>query len=97
MNRTITKILGSAALALMLIAQPTVAAPSSQQQPSAIEMGADMFIARPVQLASTVVGAAVFIVSLPFTVLGDNVGQAGKTLVVAPAKATFARCLGCTR
>jgi hypothetical protein len=58
-------------------------------------MGADLIIARPVQLLATAVGTVVFVASLPFTLLGNNVGQAGKTLVAGPAKATFARCLGC--
>ena len=38
-----------------------------------------------------------FVASLPFTFLGENVGQAGKTLVAEPAKATFVRCLGCKK
>jgi hypothetical protein len=42
-----------------------------------------------------VIGAGVFVVSLPFTVLGGGVGDAGRALVVDPAKAAFVRCLGC--
>lgn len=96
MNRTIAKTLGLAALSLTLIAQPAVAA-TVNQSPSAIEMGADLLVARPVQLVATAAGTVVFIASLPFTLLGQNVGQAGKTLVAGPAKATFVRCLGCTK
>jgi hypothetical protein len=44
----------------------------------------------------TVVGAATFVVSLPFSALGGNVADAADTLVVGPAKATFVRCLGCS-
>jgi len=95
MNRTIAKILGSAVLSAILIAQPAVAASTGHQEPSAVEMTADLIVARPVQLAATIVGVAVFVVAIPFTLFGGNVGQAGQTLVAAPAKATFARCLGC--
>ncbi len=95
MNQSILKMLATAALMASMIAQPTIAAETARQKPSAIEMGADLIIARPVQLLATAVGTVVFVASLPFTLLGNNVGQAGKTLVAGPAKATFARCLGC--
>ncbi len=57
-------------------------------------MMADTFLIRPFMLAGTVVGLATFIVTLPFSALGGNVGEAGNTLVVEPAKYTFIRPLG---
>ncbi|HYQ73344.1 MAG TPA: hypothetical protein VET88_15655 [Gammaproteobacteria bacterium] len=57
-------------------------------------MMADTFLVRPFMLAGTVVGLATFIVTLPFSALGGNVGEAGSTLVVEPAKYTFIRPLG---
>lgn len=66
------------------------------QAPPAFAMVGDLVIARPLLIAATVVGAGVFLVSLPFTALGGNVGAAGKALVVDPGKAAFVRCLGCT-
>lgn len=65
-------------------------------RPTAMAMTADAIFARPALLAGTIVGTAVFIVSLPFSLIGGNVGEAAKTLVVGPAKSTFTRCLGCT-
>ncbi|MDX1588377.1 MAG: hypothetical protein R3296_05515 [Oleiphilaceae bacterium] len=67
-----------------------------QEEPSALAMLGDALFARPALLAITVVGSAVYTVSLPFSLAGGNAGQAGDTLVVGPAKATFIRCLGCT-
>lgn len=67
-----------------------------QETPSALAMTGDALIARPALLATTVVGAAVYIVSLPFSALGGNAGEAGEVLVMGPARATFVRCLGCT-
>lgn len=67
------------------------------EKPSALAMTGDLVIARPALLAMTVVGTAVFLVSLPFSLLGGNAGEAGKTLVLGPAESTFVRCLGCTR
>lgn len=66
------------------------------EEPSALAMTGDALIARPLLLATTVVGSAVYLVSLPFSLLGGNAAEAGETLVVGPAKATFVRCLGCT-
>jgi ribose/xylose/arabinose/galactoside ABC-type transport system permease subunit len=66
------------------------------QAPPAFAMIGDLLVARPLLIAATVVGAGVFVVSLPFTALGGNVGAAGKALVVDPGKAAFVRCLGCT-
>ena len=57
-------------------------------------MAVDALAARPLGLASTVFGAATFVISLPFSALGDNIGPAYESLIVAPAKYTFDRPLG---
>lgn len=54
----------------------------------------DTLIMRPVMLAGTVVGAATFLVTLPFSALGGNVGDSAETLVLEPAEYTFLRPLG---
>jgi hypothetical protein len=69
----------------------------SVEAPPAYAMVGDLLIARPMLIAATVVGAGLFVVSLPFTATGGGIGSAGKALVVDPAKAAFVRCLGCTR
>ena len=63
-------------------------------KPSAGEILIDILVMRPVMLVGTVVGAAAFIVSLPFSALGGNVGDTAETLVVEPAEYTFLRPLG---
>lgn len=85
---------------LLSMPQWALAAQSSSvvlEKPTALAMTGDLVIARPALLAVTIVGTAVFLVSLPFSLLGGNAGEAGKTLVVGPAENTFVRCLGCTR
>lgn len=67
---------------------------ASAGTPSAAAMGTDAVLVRPVSLAATAVGAGLFVVSLPFSLLGMNVGEAGNRLVVEPAKYTFVRPLG---
>lgn len=66
------------------------------QNPPAFAMIGDLLIARPLLIAATVVGAGLFVVSLPFTAMGGGIGRTGKALVVDPGKAAFVRCLGCT-
>ncbi|WP_375741034.1 multidrug transporter [Pseudomonas boanensis] len=63
--------------------------------PAGYRMVGDILIARPMLLAATVIGTGFFIISLPFSALGGNVGEAAQELVVVPAKETFVRCLGC--
>ena len=67
------------------------------ESPTALAMTGDAIFVRPVLLATTIVGSAVYLVSLPFSLLGGNADEAGEVLVMGPAKATFVRCLGCTR
>ncbi|MCZ6458585.1 MAG: hypothetical protein O6766_04410 [Gammaproteobacteria bacterium] len=78
-----------------IISVPAMAGPEGA--PSAEAVAIDIIVARPLGVVITGVGAALFIVSLPFSLLGGNVGEAGKALVGGPAKETFMRCLGCSR
>lgn len=57
-------------------------------------MVADVLVARPVGLVTTVVGSVVYVVSLPFSLLGGNEKQVRQKLVVEPIKFTFKRPLG---
>jgi hypothetical protein len=62
--------------------------------PSAEAMTFDLFIVRPLGLAGTVVGTAVFIVALPINLLTFNFVDPARRLIVEPAKFTFVRDLG---
>ena len=79
------------------LAVPSVMANTSQthEAPSSAAMMADLILVRPLMLGTTALGGAIFALSLPFSILGGNVSEAGKELVVKPAYATFLRCLGC--
>lgn len=87
----------SLVLSLLLSATfiPAASAQSVEEKPSAGGMFVDLVVARPLLLGVTAVGTVAYVASLPFSLLGGNAGEAGKTLVVGPAKATFLRCLGC--
>ena len=64
--------------------------------PKGYSMIGDLLIARPLLIAATVVGAAVFVVTLPFSALGGNIAEAAQSLIQEPGQAAFQRCLGCT-
>ncbi len=94
----ITRVFMALSLAIVL-SVPQLAAASSnvvEEKPSAIAMTGDLILVRPVMFGLTVLGTAVWLVSLPFSLLGGNAGEAGQTLVLGPAETTFVRCLGCS-
>lgn len=78
-------------------AQEVLTEQEASNRPSASAMLLDAVLARPALLVLTAAGTAIFAASLPFSALGGNLAEAGKTLVVGPAKSTFWRCLGCTQ
>lgn len=86
---------------LSLVAMTTVASPvlakKLDERPSPLSMVADAVFVRPILLGSTVVGTGLYALTLPLTLIGGNAEEAGHQFVVVPFKATFVRCLGCTR
>jgi len=85
-----------AVCALCLLAVTPYTHAGELDEPTALAMAGDLVIARPAGIVLTVLGSAAFVLSLPFSAAGGNIGEAAETLVVGPAKATFVRCLGCT-
>lgn len=86
---------GAWLLALWLAAPVALAeAPLERQGPSGEAMVADLVLARPLGLAATGLGAAFFVLSLPFTIPLDSVDTAAEKLVREPARFTFTRPLG---
>jgi len=63
-------------------------------EPSAGAMAFDFMVVRPVGVCAVAAGVGCFAVTLPFSLLGWNVGTAAKKLVVNPVKFTFFRPLG---
>ena len=97
-NRKLVTYLMAFALALGNLSIATSASAGEtydfSAKPRSGEVLLDTFIMRPVMLLGTVVGAATFLVSLPFSALGGNVGDSAETLVMEPAEYTFLRPLG---
>ena len=97
MTRKIYRTLMATMAACLLAFSSLGHAQAIDETPSALAMAGDALFVRPVLLATTLVGGAISLVSLPFSALGGNAAEAGEVLVVGPAKATFVRCLGCSR
>ena len=74
----------------VLLAQQAV-----DDTPNEFAMVGDLLVARPIGAVMTIGGAAVWLVSLPFTLAAGHASEAAETLMLGPAEATFVRCLGC--
>ncbi len=64
------------------------------EDPSGGAMLFDFAVVRPVGLIATALGSVAFVLSLPFSAMGDNVDTASEKLVKEPAAFTFTRPLG---
>jgi hypothetical protein len=84
------------AIALVTVPCMTCFAQGLEQDDDVIagKMAGDALVARPLGLCTTVIGGALFIVSLPFSALGGNVGPAFDYLLADPFHFTFNRPLG---
>jgi hypothetical protein len=101
MHKFVKRLLPLAvSLGLSLVGIPQLASAQSYQNrpdhPGFVKMATDLAIVRPVMLATTVVGTALFIVTLPFSAPTKSIEYTGEKLVATPARYTFDRCLGCS-
>jgi hypothetical protein len=65
-----------------------------ENERSGAKMAADALLMRPVGFVASVFGSAVFVVSLPLSLLGENHEEAFNKMVKKPVKYTFVRPLG---
>jgi hypothetical protein len=87
-----TRIMMAVCAALIAGLSTTSARAYTQSDPLAV--AADALLGRPLCFAATVVGSAIFVVSLPAAIPSKSVHSTAQTLVVKPARATFVRPLG---
>jgi len=91
------KRLNSALLALALVVTPLSAAAQPDESVTgdrAADMVLDAVVMRPLGLVATVLGAALTVVALPFTIPSGSVEASAHELIVRPAEYTFKRPLG---
>ncbi|MFP4040616.1 MAG: hypothetical protein ACOCPQ_00035 [Desulfosudaceae bacterium] len=92
MRRTTVLMLMAALLMAPMAATAAENGTATEGGPGA--MAADVVLVRPVGIAATAVGTALFFASLPFSALGGNTGAASKALVADPFQFTFMRPIG---
>jgi hypothetical protein len=90
------KVLVIPALAAALFTAPAYAIDQEQvgREPTTNEVLADALVARPLGLVGTIIGAATWVVSLPFTLPSESSTRAADALVRKPARYTFLRPIG---
>ena len=84
-------------LALTLIAVPALSVAQQEGTVSgdkATDMVVDVVVIRPLGLITTVIGTALTVVALPFTIPSGSVEASARELIVKPAEYTFKRPLG---
>lgn len=92
-------ILGAAVAAALSLYTGLVTADEYQDalegKPSAGAMAFDLLLVRPVGLVATVLGAGLFVVQIPLSLIqGTPPSDPAQKLVVEPAEFTFKRPLG---
>jgi hypothetical protein len=101
MSQAITKSLIALTVVVCFMVTPRLARaetpytqPATSPDVPAEAILADVFLLRPLGFAATVLGAAAFVVSLPFSLPTRSVNTVANKLVVEPAKYTFVRPVG---
>jgi hypothetical protein len=79
-------------LLAMMLSTSTPAFASTSNSPTNVVV--DVLVARPISLAMTVAGAALFVVSSPFAAASRSLKNTTQTLVAAPARDLFTRPVG---
>ncbi len=67
---------------------------SAKAQVDEVALLSDALVARPLCLAATIVGGAIFVVALPAAATSGSIDSTAEVLVQRPAWATFRRPLG---
>lgn len=80
-------------VALLAGSTPALAENISTTDDGAAMLG-DLFIVRPISLVGSILGAAVWIVTLPFTLTTQSTDEAARELLGKPLEYTFNRPLG---
>jgi len=88
-----TKLFATVLCVLALLLS-TITPASAAGDTAATSVAVDVVVARPVSLAMTIIGSALFVVSLPVAIPAQGVEKVAHTLVATPAKDTFTRPLG---
>ncbi|MGH8614380.1 MAG: multidrug transporter [Gammaproteobacteria bacterium] len=68
-----------------------------EAEPGAGDLIVDGLVVRPAAIGTALVGTALFLVTLPFSLITGGTPTAAEKLVADPTAAIFRRCFGCVR
>jgi len=96
MDRNLTQRLRALLIAVGLTVTPMAASGGDDTVTGdkGSDMLVDLVVVRPLGVAATIIGAAAFVVALPFTVPSGSVGDSAREMIGKPAEYTFTRPLG---
>ena len=95
MQRGLALLTATALLSAVLVAPAAAAAdPTAGASRDYAAITVDMLLLRPLSVMSTLLGSALFVISLPITAPFRVVGAASDQLVVEPGAYAFTRPLG---
>ena len=89
------KLEAGALAVLLAVSLPVLADdPNTVSGDKTTDMVVDVLVVRPLGLATTVIGAVLTVVALPFTIPSGSVKESAEMMIVNPAEYTFKRPLG---
>lgn len=92
---TIKRHIAALIVAVTLVVPAISYADGIDERPTFIEVATDAIFIRPAMLCATIIGSALFVVTLPFSWPTGTLEEAADILVIEPAKTFGYRCLGC--
>ena len=94
MNTNFKKLVAVSLLTALIVFSFNTSAFAQLYQPTAAAKAVDILVARPLGLASQVLGGVLFVVSLPFTLPSKSVSGVFDKTMAEPAKFTWTRPVG---
>lgn len=87
-------LVAAALITLPLAGTASAQGYNEEEEPSGTAMIADLVVVRPLGIVTTIAGCVLFVLSSPFSAMGDNIDTAKEKLINEPAAYTFKRPLG---
>ncbi len=97
MKRRAGFLVGLCLVASIQLTSREALAARDQTRPDEMEVALDLVVARPIGILMAAVGSVFFVLTVPFSLIGGNVGESADVLVFGPYKEVLVRCLGCRR
>lgn len=92
MNQMKTKLITAVCVVCFTFGSLNVS--RAAEKPGSVAVAVDAVIVRPACFAVTVLGTALFLVTLPVAATSKSVKQTEEALILKPGRATFVRPLG---